>query len=153
MMIMDSAWKAKIFQQPKPCIIIWVLQKKHSSVVTGRIKHSSLSSHEPVTIINKNNVKSDSADRRGISIWSKEKIKRAEGRMSEVKTNKEYQALLSEMDTIKEANSRIEEEILQVMDEIEELKKDLSKRGNTKSLMTWQRKYFLEQKTSSSFHI
>jgi predicted nucleic acid-binding Zn-ribbon protein len=57
-----------------------------------------------------------------------EKIKRAEGRMFEVKTNKEYQALLSEIDAVKEANSRIEEEILQVMDEIEELKKDLSKR-------------------------
>jgi predicted nucleic acid-binding Zn-ribbon protein len=57
-----------------------------------------------------------------------EKIKKAEGRMSEVKTNKEYQAMLSEIDTIKETNSRIEEEILQVMDEIDELKKDLSKR-------------------------
>ena len=57
-----------------------------------------------------------------------EKIKRAEGRMSEVKTNKEYQALLSEIDAIKEANSRMEEEILQVLDEIDELKKDLSKR-------------------------
>jgi len=34
-----------------------------------------------------------------------EKIKRAEGRMSEVKTNKEYQALLSEIDAVKEANS------------------------------------------------
>ena len=57
-----------------------------------------------------------------------EKIKRAGGRMSEVKTNKEYQALLSEIETIKEANNRMEEEILQVMDEIDELKKDLSKR-------------------------
>ena len=57
-----------------------------------------------------------------------EKIKRAEARMSEVKTNKEYQALLSEIDGLKEANSRMEEEILQVMDEIEEVKKDLSKR-------------------------
>ena len=57
-----------------------------------------------------------------------EKIKRSEGRMSEVKTNKEYQALLSEIEAIKEANSRMEEEILQVMGEIEDLKKDLSKR-------------------------
>jgi hypothetical protein len=57
-----------------------------------------------------------------------EKIKRAEGRMSEVKTNKEYQALLNEIDAMKGANSRIEEEILQVMDEIDEVKKDLSKR-------------------------
>ena len=57
-----------------------------------------------------------------------EKIKRAEGRMFEVKTNKEYQALLTEIDAMKETSSRIEEEILQVMDEIEEVKKDLSKR-------------------------
>jgi len=57
-----------------------------------------------------------------------EKIKRSEGRMSEVKTNKEYQAFLSEIEAIKEANSRMEEEILQVMGEIEDLKKDLSKR-------------------------
>ena len=57
-----------------------------------------------------------------------EKIKRTEGKMFEIKTNKEYQALLSEIDGMKEASSRMEEEILQVMDEIEEVKKDLSKR-------------------------
>lgn len=57
-----------------------------------------------------------------------EKIKRAEGRMSEVKTNKEYQALLSEIEAIKEASGREEEEILRVLDEIDELKKNLSKR-------------------------
>ena len=57
-----------------------------------------------------------------------EKIKRAESRMMEVKTNKEYQALLSEIEAIKEANSRKEEEILQVLEEIDELKKDLLKR-------------------------
>ena len=56
------------------------------------------------------------------------KIKRAEGRMFEVKTNKEYQALLNEVDAIKEASSREEEEILKILDEIDELKKSLSKR-------------------------
>jgi len=80
-----------------------------------------------------------------------EKIKRAEGRMSEVKTNKEYQALLSEIDTIKEANSRIEEEILQVMDEIDELKKDLSKRekemGSTLEKIEGEREK-LQEKTA-----
>ena len=59
---------------------------------------------------------------------SQEKIKKAEGRMSEVKTNKEYQALLTEIETIKSASSREEEEILQVLEEIDELKKDFSKR-------------------------
>ena len=80
-----------------------------------------------------------------------EKIKRAEGRMSEVKTNKQYQALLSEIDTIKEANSRIEEEILQVMDEIDELKKDFSKRekemGSTLEKIEGERKK-LQEKTA-----
>jgi predicted nucleic acid-binding Zn-ribbon protein len=57
-----------------------------------------------------------------------EKIKKAEGRMFEVKTNKEYQALLSEIEAIKEATSREEEEVLQILDEIDEVKKDLSKR-------------------------
>jgi predicted nucleic acid-binding Zn-ribbon protein len=57
-----------------------------------------------------------------------QKIKRAEGRMLEVKTNKEYKAILSEIEAIKEASSQEEEEILQVMDEIDELRKKLSKR-------------------------
>ena len=57
-----------------------------------------------------------------------EKIKKVEGRMSEVKTNKEYQAILTEIDTMKGANNREEEEILQLLDEIDELKKGLSKR-------------------------
>jgi len=57
-----------------------------------------------------------------------EKIKRAEGRMFEVKTNKEYQALLSEVEAIKETTSREEEEVLQILEEIDELKKDLLKR-------------------------
>jgi predicted nucleic acid-binding Zn-ribbon protein len=57
-----------------------------------------------------------------------EKIKRAEARMFEVKTNKEYQALLNEIEAIKEASSREEEEILRVLDEIDELKKNFSKR-------------------------
>ncbi len=57
-----------------------------------------------------------------------DKIKRSEGRMSEVKTNKEYQALLTEIETFKETVGRVEEEILLVMDEIEEVKKQLSKR-------------------------
>jgi predicted nucleic acid-binding Zn-ribbon protein len=64
-----------------------------------------------------------------------EKIKKAERRMSEVKTNKEYQALLTEIDMIKEANSRIEEEVLQVLDEIDELKKDLFRREKEVGIM------------------
>ena len=57
-----------------------------------------------------------------------EKVKRTEGHMFEVKTNKEYQALLSEIDASKETNSREEEEILRLMEEIDEVKRNLGKR-------------------------
>ena len=57
-----------------------------------------------------------------------EKIKRTEGRMFEVKTNKEYQAFLTEIETIKESTSREEEGILQLLDDIDEVKKNLSKK-------------------------
>jgi len=57
-----------------------------------------------------------------------EKIKKTEGRMFEVKTNKEYQAFLTEIETLKGAKSREEEEILQLLEEIDELKKNHSKR-------------------------
>ncbi len=57
-----------------------------------------------------------------------ERIKKTEGRMFEVKTNKEYQALLTEIETVKGANSREEEEILTLLEEIDELKKSISRR-------------------------
>jgi len=63
-----------------------------------------------------------------------EKIKRAEGKMFEVKTNKEYQALLSEIDASKEAYNREEEEVLRLLDEIDTLKKGLSKREKEASV-------------------
>jgi hypothetical protein len=66
--------------------------------------------------------------REGNLMTEQDRIKRAEGRMFEVKTNKEYQALLAEIEGIKETTGREEEEILQVLEEIDELKKDLGKR-------------------------
>jgi predicted nucleic acid-binding Zn-ribbon protein len=56
-----------------------------------------------------------------------DKIKRTESRMFEVKTNKEYQAVLNEIEGIKNGNNREEEEILRLLDEIDEAKKNLAK--------------------------
>lgn len=58
-----------------------------------------------------------------------ERIKRAESKLYEVKTNKEYQALLTEIETLKEINSQREVEILEIMDEIDELKKEYGRMG------------------------
>lgn len=54
----------------------------------------------------------------------KEKIKKFESRLYEVKTNKEYQALLKEIETVKKTNDKEEEEIIEIMVQIEDLKKD-----------------------------
>ncbi len=54
----------------------------------------------------------------------KEKITKSESKLYEVKTNKEYQALLKEIEMARESNDKTEEEILVLMDKIEEIKKD-----------------------------
>lgn len=54
----------------------------------------------------------------------KEKIKKLEVRLYDVKTNKEYQALLKEIESAKEANDGTEEDVLVLMDKVEDLKKD-----------------------------
>ena len=53
-----------------------------------------------------------------------ERIKRSQLRLLEIKTNKEYQALLQEIEGGKERNSQREEEIIRVLDEIDRLKAD-----------------------------
>ena len=74
-----------------------------------------------------------------------DRIKKAEGKMFEVKTNKEYQALLNEMEAFKTANSREEEAILQILEEIDELRKVLSKKE--KELIAAKEKIEVERKT------
>ena len=56
-----------------------------------------------------------------------DRIKRTESKMFEIKTNKEYQALLNEIEGLKEANNQEEEEILRLLDDIDEAKKKLAK--------------------------
>lgn len=55
----------------------------------------------------------------------REKVKKFEAKLYEVKTNKEYQALLKEIEAAKEANDKTEEEVLLLMEKVEELKTDV----------------------------
>ncbi len=57
-----------------------------------------------------------------------EKIKRSKGRLFEVKTNKEYQALLHEIESMEKSMSQLEDETLSILEEIDELKGTVSKR-------------------------
>ena len=54
----------------------------------------------------------------------KAQVKKSETKLTEVKTNKEYQAMLKEIEAAKTANDKTEEELLLLLERIEELKKD-----------------------------
>jgi uncharacterized protein len=59
-----------------------------------------------------------------------EMLKRARDRLSDVKTNKEYQALLKEMEISEEKNSALEDEIIYLLDSLDSLEKEnTSKEG------------------------
>jgi len=54
----------------------------------------------------------------------KAQVKKSEAKLTEGKTNKEYQAMLKEIESAKTANDKTEEELLVLLERIEELKKD-----------------------------
>jgi predicted nucleic acid-binding Zn-ribbon protein len=54
----------------------------------------------------------------------KERIKKVQSKLYEIKTNKEYQAVLKETEAAQAANDKTEEEIIILLERIEELRKD-----------------------------
>ncbi len=54
-----------------------------------------------------------------------EGLKKTKERLLEVKTNKEYQAMLKEIENINEKNSHIEDEIIRLLEEIDKVKLEL----------------------------
>jgi len=58
----------------------------------------------------------------------KEKIRKWEARLNEIRTNRDYQALSREIEAARKANLGIEDEILRKMQEIEDLKKAIDQK-------------------------
>ncbi len=56
------------------------------------------------------------------------KIEKSQEKLRSVKTNKEYQSSLKEIDDIKSANSSLEDEMLELLDKIEKAEKTLNDR-------------------------
>ena len=54
-----------------------------------------------------------------------DRIKKSEAKLSSVKTNKEYQSSLKEIDDLKEKNSKLEDEMIEFLERIEEADKAL----------------------------
>ncbi len=79
-----------------------------------------------------------------IDLASKEEnIRKLNGQLSSLKTNKEYQAMLSQIASLKTDNSVLEEDILKIMDEQDVLKKDIAKE---KSYLSEEERKFQEEK-------
>lgn len=72
-------------------------------------------------------------------------IKKAQGQLGQLKTNKEYHAKLSEIESLKADKSIIEEDILKSMDEIDTLKKDIE---TEKKLLQGDEKIFNDKKSA-----
>ncbi|MGZ3580332.1 MAG: zinc ribbon domain-containing protein [Syntrophales bacterium] len=72
--------------------------------------------------------------RKGIDI-----LKKTKDRLLEVKTNKEYQAILKEIETIENKNSEIEDEIISGLDEIDHMRTEV--RAKEKDFETHRSQY------------
>ncbi len=66
-------------------------------------------------------------DKEGELASKEEGIKKTQSQLGQLKTNKEYQAKLTEIESLKADMSLIEEEILKLMDDVDAMKSDIEK--------------------------
>lgn len=71
-----------------------------------------------------------------------DRVKKAEARVFEIKTNKEYQAVQKEIDSAKKLNRQREEEILEILERLEEMQRLL---GDAEKALEGKRKDFQRQ--------
>jgi predicted nucleic acid-binding Zn-ribbon protein len=69
-----------------------------------------------------------------------DRIKKSEAKLSSVKTNKEYQSSLKEIDDLKEKNSMLEDDMIECLDRLEEAENALNAKMNEYSELEAQMK-------------
>lgn len=89
--------------------------------------------------LNKLQIEKEEKLRKGI-----DSIRKAKDRLLEVKTNKEYQAILKEIETIEKKNSEIEDEIISGLEEIDHMRTAV--RDKEKDFETRKSQYEKERK-------
>lgn len=72
------------------------------------------------------NLQKKKRDREQFLDDSNDKIKKLKARISEIKTNKEYQAFLKEIESAEKERHAIEDEILSLMEDLDTLQKELT---------------------------
>jgi hypothetical protein len=73
-----------------------------------------------------------------------DRLRKTKDRLLEVKTNKEYQAMLKEIETIEQKNGEIEDEILTLLEKTDTFKKEIREREKT--LDEYRKQYEQEKK-------
>jgi predicted nucleic acid-binding Zn-ribbon protein len=73
-----------------------------------------------------------------------DRLRKTKDRLLEVKTNKEYQAMLKEIETIEQKNSGFEDEILTLLEKTDTFKKEIREREKT--LDEYRKQYEREKK-------
>lgn len=71
------------------------------------------------------NLKKHKREKDGLMQKGQETLRKAKERLSEVKTNKEYQSILKEIETIEFKNSQLEDEAISLLDVIEGREKEV----------------------------
>lgn len=80
---------------------------------------------------------------RELDLSSKEEnVRKAQGQLYQLKTNKEYQAKLTEIESLKADVSLLEEELIKILDEIDEAERNLNEE---KKKLAEEQKIFLDQ--------
>ena len=89
--------------------------------------------------LNKRHSEKEDKLRRGIDT-----LKKTKERLLEVKTNKEYQAILKEIETIENKNSEIEDEIISALEELDHIRVEL--KAKEKDFDAYRLQYEKEKK-------
>lgn len=102
--------------------------KTRRNAVAAQEKRISLLTADYTAINDKALTRRKDADRFELDLKQKEEqIVKLRGSLNTAKTNKEYAALLTQMNTIKADNAKLEEETLKIMAEVDVLKADAEK--------------------------
>lgn len=126
---------------------IFALKKEKSGIpqITDRLaaefetKKTNLKNAEE----NKQKLQLKQKEKEGELASREENIKKANGQLGQLKTNKEYSAKLAEIEGLKADKSLFEEEILKLMDEIDSAKKQIETEKNN---LIEEEKIFNEKK-------
>ncbi len=139
----------KLIELQKIDKAIFDLKKEHDEA-PGRLAQIDATSAEMKAHLkgleeNRQKMLLDQKKKEGDLAAREEEIKKAQGQLGQLKTNKEYQAKLAEIESLKADQSVIEEEILNLMEAVEAAKPPIE---TERQRLTEEEKNFAQQRAA-----